>query len=123
MIFQDKSYTATTVAGRAAWLPWYDECTNGRGLLHLGLAGNYQQAWANQFPLAKGPDTRPEESHLGLPYNFTMTTSTTSPSLAASWRSSTARSPSSRSTPGPTPSGWTARSPRSTPATPNSAIF
>ncbi|MFZ1936845.1 MAG: porin, partial [Thermoguttaceae bacterium] len=74
MIFQDaRNDTASTVAGRLTWLPWYDECTNGRGLLHLGMAANYQRAWANEYPLAKGPDTRPEESHLGLPYNFTMT--------------------------------------------------
>ncbi len=74
MIFQDShNYDASTLAGRVTWLPWYDECTNGRGLFHVGLAGNYQKAWANEYPLAKGPDTRPEESHLGLPYNFTMT--------------------------------------------------
>lgn len=74
MIYQDSgSYTASTLAGRLVWLPWYDEATNGRGLLHLGLAGNYGKAWANQYPLAKGPDTRPADSHLSLPYNYTMT--------------------------------------------------
>lgn len=74
MIYQDsRSYSASTLASRLVWLPWYDEATNGRGLLHLGLAGNYGKAWANQYPLAKGPDTRPAEAHLALPYNFTMT--------------------------------------------------
>jgi phosphate-selective porin OprO/OprP len=29
---------------RAVWLPWYDECTDGRGLLHFGAAYSYRDA-------------------------------------------------------------------------------
>ena len=32
----------TSVTGRVTWLPWYDECTEGRGLLHVGMAGSYR---------------------------------------------------------------------------------
>ena len=30
------------VTGRLTWLPWYDEATEGRGLLHLGFAYSYR---------------------------------------------------------------------------------
>lgn len=31
-----------TMTARATWLPWYDEATDGRGLLHLGLGYSYR---------------------------------------------------------------------------------
>ncbi|MGD0383055.1 MAG: porin [Thermoguttaceae bacterium] len=36
----DQSQTALTM--RATWLPWYDECTEGRGLWHLGVGYSYR---------------------------------------------------------------------------------
>jgi phosphate-selective porin OprO and OprP len=69
-IYQDtKGHTATALTSRMTWLPWYDEATNGRGLLHLGLAGSYRDAWNNNFPLTSAADTRPEEAHLAQSYN------------------------------------------------------
>ncbi len=31
----------TDFVGRVTWLPWYDEATDGRGVLHLGMAYRY----------------------------------------------------------------------------------
>jgi phosphate-selective porin OprO and OprP len=72
MLFQEtNSQTAAAATGRATWLPWYDEATNGRGLLHVGVAGSYRNAWGDQYPLTS-PSLRPEESHLAATYNATM---------------------------------------------------
>lgn len=35
---------ACAVTARATWLPWYDECTEGRGLLHVGGGYSYRDA-------------------------------------------------------------------------------
>jgi len=32
---------------RGTWLPWYDECTDGRGLLHVGGGYSYRNAIKN----------------------------------------------------------------------------
>ncbi len=72
MVFQETdSHTATAATGRVTWLPWYDEATDGRGLLHVGLAGSYRDAWGNQFPIPS-VSLRPEEAHLAATYNATM---------------------------------------------------
>jgi phosphate-selective porin OprO/OprP len=42
--------------GRLTWLPWYDEATEGRGLLHLGVDYSYRSAPAHTIAFA----TRPE---------------------------------------------------------------
>ena len=34
---------------RATWLPWYDEATEGRGLIHTGVAYSHRDAFDNQF--------------------------------------------------------------------------
>jgi phosphate-selective porin OprO/OprP len=68
MLFQESTnYTPAAVTGRLTCLPWYDEATQGRGLLHLGTAGSYSGAWGHQYPLAS-PSLRPEEAHLGKTY-------------------------------------------------------
>jgi phosphate-selective porin OprO/OprP len=36
-----------SVTGRVTWLPWYDECTDGRGLLHTGAAYSYRHTFHN----------------------------------------------------------------------------
>jgi phosphate-selective porin OprO and OprP len=72
MLFQESTnHTAAAATGRLTWLPWYDEATEGRGLLHLGVAGTFRDAWGDQFPLAS-PSLRPEEAHLGKTYAATM---------------------------------------------------
>jgi phosphate-selective porin OprO and OprP len=38
-------------------LPWYDEATEGRGLLHLGAAYSYRDAFGNAHNLRARPDT------------------------------------------------------------------
>jgi len=76
MIFQDvHDHAATAVTGRTTWLPWYDEATNGRGLLHVGVAATYRDAWNDTFPLplSASASTRPEESHLGQQYYASLT--------------------------------------------------
>lgn len=42
---RDADNFATAFTGRVVWLPWYDECTEGRGLLHLGAAYSYRDAF------------------------------------------------------------------------------
>jgi phosphate-selective porin OprO and OprP len=65
------SYTPAAATGRVTWLPWYDETTEGRGLLHIGGAGTYRGAWGHQFPLGSASQ-RPEECHLGQTYSALM---------------------------------------------------
>jgi phosphate-selective porin OprO and OprP len=68
---QTNDYTAADATGRLTWLPWYDEATEGRGFLHLGVAGAFREAWGHQFPLPS-PSLRPEEAHLARTYAATM---------------------------------------------------
>jgi phosphate-selective porin OprO and OprP len=68
---QTNAFTAADATGRLTWLPWYDEATQGRGFLHLGVAGAFRKAWGHQFPLAS-PSLRPEEAHLARTYAATM---------------------------------------------------
>ena len=44
---------------RGTWLPWYDEATEGRGLIHTGLAYSHRNAFKNEFNMKYRP-----ESHL-----------------------------------------------------------
>jgi phosphate-selective porin OprO/OprP len=46
---------------RATWLPWYDEATEGRGLVHTGIAYSHRDAFRDQFTLKYRP-----ESHLAF---------------------------------------------------------
>jgi phosphate-selective porin OprO/OprP len=77
--FIDQSdYGNWSVTSRVTWLPWYDEATNGRGLLHLGFACSYRDIgtipttqaidWSNPSSLASvfpfSISSRPE-AHLG----------------------------------------------------------
>jgi phosphate-selective porin OprO/OprP len=41
----DGEYAAT---GRVTWLPYYDEASNGRSLVHLGLSGSFRDADENR---------------------------------------------------------------------------
>jgi phosphate-selective porin OprO/OprP len=45
----------SSITGRVTWLPWYDEATDGRGLLHLGVAGSYRSV-GTSTTLVKYPD-------------------------------------------------------------------
>lgn len=53
---------------RGTWLPWYDEATEGRGLIHTGLAYSYRNPFNNTFDLKYRP-----ESHLAKENTYTMT--------------------------------------------------
>lgn len=53
---------------RATWLPWYDEATDGRGLLHTGLAYSYRDPYKDQFALKYRP-----ESHLAKENSLSLT--------------------------------------------------
>ncbi len=46
--------------GRVTWLPWYDEATNGRGLLHVGASGSYRNVGDGTLQFRDRP-----EAHLG----------------------------------------------------------
>jgi phosphate-selective porin OprO/OprP len=45
------------VTMRGTYLPWYDEATDGRGLIHTGLAYSYRQAYSNQSTLQFRPES------------------------------------------------------------------
>ena len=47
------------VTMRATYLPWYDEATEGRGLIHTGIAFSHRNAFNNEYTVAFRP-----ESHL-----------------------------------------------------------
>jgi phosphate-selective porin OprO/OprP len=53
---------------RATYLPWYDEATDGRGLLHTGIAYSYRDPYKNQFSLKYRP-----ESHLAKENSLALT--------------------------------------------------
>ena len=57
---EDHAGTALTM--RATFLPWYDEATEGRGLLHTGIAYSYRAVGDETLQLRSRP-----EAHLG-PY-------------------------------------------------------
>jgi phosphate-selective porin OprO/OprP len=54
---------AQSVTGRVTWLPWYDECTDGRGLLHTGAAYSYRHPYHNSRTFSGRAD-----EHIGLTY-------------------------------------------------------
>lgn len=60
---------STSMTMRGTWLPWYDEATEGRGLLHTGLAYSYRDAWRHQY----FGDIRTAECYLGNKYNAAVT--------------------------------------------------
>lgn len=47
---------AQSFTGRVTWLPWYDECTEGRGLLHTGASYSYRHAFHHQRQFRTGAD-------------------------------------------------------------------
>ena len=53
---------------RGTWLPYYDEATEGRGLIHTGLAYSYRDPYRDQFALKYRP-----ESHLAKENSVTLT--------------------------------------------------
>jgi len=52
---------------RVTWLPWYDEATEGRGLIHVGAAASHREADKDQYITKFRP-----ESHLAIENTFTM---------------------------------------------------
>ena len=58
-IYQDES-GGTALTMRGTWLPWYDEATEGRGLLHTGIAYSYRDVDEQGVKFAARP-----EAHLG----------------------------------------------------------
>jgi phosphate-selective porin OprO/OprP len=52
---------------RATWLPWYDEATEGRGLIHTGMAYSHRNAFDHTFELKYRP-----ESHLAYENSLTL---------------------------------------------------
>jgi len=67
----------TSVTGRVTYLPWYDEATEGRGLLHLGMAGSYRamgtevlsSGTLNQFSIGARPEAHLAPKVVGLTLN------------------------------------------------------
>jgi phosphate-selective porin OprO/OprP len=53
---------------RGTWLPYYDEATEGRGLIHTGLAYSYRDPYRDQCALKYRP-----ESHLAKENSLTLT--------------------------------------------------
>jgi len=41
-VYKSDNRGGLAFTGRATWLPWYDEATEGRGLIHLGLSYTYR---------------------------------------------------------------------------------
>jgi len=58
--FEDSADTAMACTMRLTFLPWYDEATEGRGLLHAGIAYSYRDAQDDQVQFRARP-----EAHLG----------------------------------------------------------
>jgi len=58
--FKGKADTAMACTMRLTFLPWYDEATEGRGLLHTGVAYSYRDAQDDQVQFKARP-----EAHLG----------------------------------------------------------
>jgi phosphate-selective porin OprO/OprP len=54
---------AQSVTARVTWLPWYDEATDGRGLLHTGAAYSYRHPYHNSRTFSGRTD-----EHIGLSY-------------------------------------------------------
>ena len=58
----------SSVTMRGSWLPWYDEATDGRGLLHTALAYSRRDPYNDRFELKYRP-----ESHLAKENALTLT--------------------------------------------------
>jgi phosphate-selective porin OprO/OprP len=52
-----------SVTGRVTWLPWYDACTEGRGLLHTGAAYSYRRPYHHTRTFSTLAD-----EPVGIPY-------------------------------------------------------
>ncbi|MCE5303285.1 MAG: hypothetical protein LLF97_09290 [Planctomycetaceae bacterium] len=52
---------------RATYLPWYDEATEGRGLIHTGVSYSFRDPYKDQFTLKYRPD-----SHLAKENSLTL---------------------------------------------------
>ncbi len=52
---------------RGTWLPWYDEGSGGRGLVHLGVGYSYRRAFQNEHELGFRP-----ECHLAREESITL---------------------------------------------------
>jgi phosphate-selective porin OprO and OprP len=63
---------------RATWLPWYDEATDGRGLIHLGGAYSHRDAFRDLFDVKYRP-----ESHLAFENSLALTDVLTRDELGA----------------------------------------
>ncbi|MEN6457354.1 MAG: porin [Thermoguttaceae bacterium] len=57
------------MAARATYLPWYDEASNGRGLLHTGVDYAYRSAPDNRMSFS----SKPESGFATSVINFTLT--------------------------------------------------
>jgi phosphate-selective porin OprO and OprP len=53
---------------RGTWLPWYDEATEGRGLIHTGFSYSYRDPFRDQTIMKYRP-----ESHLASESSLTLT--------------------------------------------------
>ena len=60
---------STSMTMRGTWLPWYDEATEGRGLLHTGVAYSYRDAWEHE----DSREFRPAECYLDNKFDPTVT--------------------------------------------------
>jgi phosphate-selective porin OprO/OprP len=56
------------VTMRGTWLPWYDEATEGRGLIHTGIAYSYRDPFKNTYAMKYRP-----ECHLAHEEALTLT--------------------------------------------------
>lgn len=59
---------AVALTGRLTYLPWYDEATNGRELLHLGLAYSARGAKNNAVQFRSRPEIRLGAADPNIPF-------------------------------------------------------
>jgi phosphate-selective porin OprO/OprP len=60
-----KSDDGLSLTERFTWLPWYDECTEGRGLLHTGISYSYRDPGNGSGTGEIVQFTQTSEAHLG----------------------------------------------------------
>jgi phosphate-selective porin OprO and OprP len=58
LVTEDSTLTGAGTAGcaRVTWLPWYDEATEGRGLLHVGLGYRYCELYSETQRVRARPE-------------------------------------------------------------------
>ena len=54
--FYQNDEDSLAMTGRVTCLPWYDEASDGRGLIHLGLGGSYRDLADNTLRFRNRPD-------------------------------------------------------------------